>query len=177
MIFKETNIQGLFVVEGKRFEDIRGELIKPYAASFMPENLNLDFKEVWFTKSKKNVIRGMHLQIQPYACEKVISVIDGCVKDVILDLRNGSDTYGQTYDIVLSSDEIKSLYIPTGCAHGYKVISERSIVMYMGTQPNISSCDIGIHWNSFGYNWEIDSPIISDKDKNLEPFIKGTTKF
>lgn len=177
MSYYETNIDGLFVIEGKRFPDLRGELIKPYAEAFMPDGLNLQFKEVWFTKSKKDVIRGMHLQIQPYGCEKVVSAIDGKVLDVILDLRMNSETYGKTFEIVLDSEKMNALYIPQGCAHGYKVLTERSIVMYMGTQPNMSQYDIGIRWNSFGYNWDIKNPIISEKDANLEPFVNGITNY
>jgi dTDP-4-dehydrorhamnose 3,5-epimerase len=176
MSFFKTNIEGLFTIEGKRFVDLRGELIKPFSTNLMPEGLNLNIKEVWFTKSIKNVIRGMHLQIQPYACEKIVSVINGEVLDVILDLRNGSKTYGQTYETQLSAETIKALYIPKGCAHGYKVI-EDSLVMYMGTEVNVSSCDIGIKWNTFGYDWKIDNPILSKKDYDLEPFKYGHTKF
>ena len=177
MNFSETNIKGLYVVEGKRFPDLRGELLKPYSTGFMPEGINLDFKEVWFTKSKLNVIRGMHLQVAPYACEKYVSAVEGAVLDVILDLREGSETYGQTFEIVLSADEPKGLYIPKGCAHGYKVIKDKSIVMYMATEVNVGSCDIGIKYDTFGYDWKINEPILSEKDKTLEPFVFGKTKF
>lgn len=177
MAYIETKIKGLFVIEGKRFQDLRGELVKPYAESFMPEGLNLQFKEVWFTKSKKDVIRGMHLQIHPYGCEKVVSAIDGKVLDVILDLRKESETYGDTFEIILDSDRMNALYIPQGCAHGYKVLTDRSIVMYMGTQPNVGKYDIGIRWDSFGYNWDIENPIISEKDANLIEFVKGETNY
>jgi len=177
MSFVETNIEGLYVVEGKRFCDLRGELVKPYATGFMPEGVNLDFKEVWFTKSKIDVIRGMHLQVAPYACEKYVSAIEGSVMDVILDLRKDSKTYGQTFCTVLSSDEIKGLYIPKGCAHGYKVLTDKSIVMYMATEVNVGTCDIGIKWDSFGFDWGIENPILSEKDQNLQPFINGETSF
>lgn len=177
MSFTETNIKGLYVVEGKKFEDLRGALIKPYSTDFMPENINLDFKEVWFTRSSLNVIRGMHLQVAPFACEKYVSAIEGKVMDVILDLRKDSPTYGQTFKTILSSDEIKGLYIPKGCAHGYKVLTDKSIVMYMATEVNVGKCDIGIKWDSFGFDWEISNPILSDKDLNLEPFEYGKTMF
>ena len=177
MSYIETNIKGLYVIEGKRFTDLRGELVKPYSQDFMPDDLNLNFKEVWFTKSKLNVIRGMHLQVAPFACEKAVSAIEGSVLDVILDLRKDSETYGKTFETVLSSEEIKTLYIPKGCAHGYKVLTDKSIVMYMATEVNVGHCDIGIRWNSFDYDWKTDNPILSEKDLNLEPFIYGKTMF
>ncbi len=177
MAILETKIKGLYVIDGKHFEDIRGDLIKPYSVEFMPEGVNTDFKEVWFTKSKRDVIRGMHLQVAPFACEKAVSAIEGSVLDVILDLRDGSSTYGETFEIELSAENNKVLYIPKGCAHGYKVTADKSIVMYMGTEVNVGKCDIGIRWDSFGYDWKIDKPILSDKDLNLAPFVKGETKF
>ena len=72
---------------------------------------------------------------------------------------------------------MNALYIPQGCAHGYKVLTDRSIVMYMGTQPNVGKYDIGIRWDSFGYNWDIENPIISEKDANLIEFVKGETNY
>ena len=94
-----------------------------------------------------------------------------------MDLRQGSRTYGQTFQTILSSDEIKGLYIPKGCAHGYRVLTDKSIVMYMATEVNVGKCDIGIKWDSFGFDWEISDPILSEKDLNLEPFVYGKTMF
>ncbi len=177
MKLEKTIIDGLFIIDGLNFKDLRGELVKPFSSIWFPDSVNKDIKEVWFTKSKKNVIRGMHLQVAPYPCEKIVSVIDGCVHDVILDLRKNSKTYGKTFDIEMSSDDIKAIYIPTGCAHGYIVLSDKAIVMYMGTEKNVSECEVGLKWNSFGYDWGIENPILSQKDENLEPFILGKIFF
>jgi|LSQX01.2.fsa_nt_gb dTDP-4-dehydrorhamnose 3,5-epimerase/CDP-3, 6-dideoxy-D-glycero-D-glycero-4-hexulose-5-epimerase len=168
-----TLIDGLLVFEGFKFTDLRGSLIKPYSKLFFKdenEEKNLDFKEVWFTKSKKNVIRGMHLQVGEYACEKIVSVIQGKVLDVIIDIRKNSKTYGKVFEIELSDDNNKAVYIPTGCAHGYKVLEDNTIAMYMATEVNMPNYDVGIMWNSFSYNWKIENPIISDKDNNLPSF-------
>jgi dTDP-4-dehydrorhamnose 3,5-epimerase len=173
----ETLIEGLYLVEGKQFTDLRGELIKPYSSNFLKEDLNQAFKEVWFTKSKQNVIRGMHLQVKPFACEKFVSVIDGLILDVIIDIRNGSKTYGQLFKTELSYANNQSLYIPQGCAHGYKVLSPSAIVMYMATEINYSNLDVGIRWDSIGFDWGISNPILSEKDMNLNPFLPGETYF
>lgn len=170
-----TNIDGLLIVEGLVFNDLRGSLVKPYSADFLPENVNHNFKEIWFTKSKLNVIRGMHLQVEPFACEKLVSAICGRVEDVILDLRRGSPTYGRHFSIVLDGNSTTALYIPCGCAHGYKVLEDSSVVMYMATEVNNNSCDIGVLWSSFGYDWKLDSPILSDRDAQLPPFVFGKT--
>lgn len=168
-----TEIEGLFIFDVFKFNDLRGSLIKPFSKSFFKDyenEINLDFKEVWFTKSNKNVIRGMHLQVDDFACEKIVSVIQGKVLDVILDIRKVSKTYGKVFEIELNDDKPKAIYIPVGCAHGYKVLEDNTMTMYMATEVNVPKCDIGIRWNSFGYDWKIEKPIISDKDLNLPLF-------
>ena len=169
MAVNTCNIKGVYIIDGLRFTDNRGELVKPFSTSFMPKDINLDFKETWFTKSKKDVIRGMHLQIEPYACEKLVSAIVGEVRDVLFDIREDSSTYGQTYEIILNGEDTRSVYIPKGVAHGYRVIDD-SVVMYMATEVNVGKCDVGIKWDSFGYDWGIKNPILSDKDMNLPEF-------
>ncbi|HHX66868.1 MAG TPA: dTDP-4-keto-6-deoxy-D-glucose epimerase [Gallicola sp.] len=168
-----TDIEGLLILDGFRFNDLRGSLIKPYSKSFFKgyENkINLDIKETWFTKSHKNVIRGMHLQVGEFACEKIVSVIQGKLLDVILDIRKTSKTYGKVFEIELNEDEPKAIYIPVGCAHGYKVLEDNTMTMYMATEINVPKCDVGIRWNSFNYDWKIEKPIISEKDLNLPLF-------
>ncbi len=174
MIFSKTFIKGLYVIELSIFNDNRGQLLKPFSNSIFieraPGAINTEIKEVWFTKSKLNVIRAMHLQVGALACEKIVSIIKGKVLDVILDVRGNSPTYGKYFEIELSEETPKSLYIPTGCAHGYKVLQDESIVMYMSTQIHSAKDDVGIYYNSFGYDWQLEDPIISEKDTKLPGF-------
>ena len=168
MKIETTKIQGLYVIDVFKFEDERGSLIKPYNyKAYASLGVNLDFKETWFTKSKKDVIRAMHLQIGDEACEKLISVIRGSVIDVVLDLREDSNTFGEYFDINLNDVDPKALYIPKGCAHGYQVIENDTIVMYEATKIHSPKNDTGIKWDSFGYDWKIENPIISKKDEVL----------
>jgi dTDP-4-dehydrorhamnose 3,5-epimerase len=171
-----TKIKDLYVIEGLRFTDSRGELLKPFSESFLKKNshsINSNFKEIWFTKSHKDVIRAMHLQIGEHACEKLVSVINGAVLDVVLDIRPKSVTYGQYLTFELNDMESKSLYIPKGCAHGYKVLLDNSITLYMATDVHDAINDVGIKWDSFGFDWDILNPIMSEKDKNLPTFHKS----
>lgn len=173
MKIKKTEIDGLLVIEGLHFSDNRGELLKPFSESFITESsdlINTTFKEVWFTKSHKNVIRAMHLQTGVLACEKLVSVINGEVLDVILDVRTKSKTFGQYLSFELNDTNSKSLYIPKGCAHGYKVLKNNTITMYMATEIHDPQNDTGIKWDSFGFNWDIKNPIISDRDDKLQEF-------
>ena len=179
MIFNKTNIEGLYTITLNPFHDLRGELLKPFHAEEyrqnLPENINLNIQEVWFTKSKKDVIRAMHLQVGEQACEKIVSIIQGKIDDVILDIREDSPTYGKYFNITLDEKTPQAIYIPVGCAHGYKVLKNNSIVMYMATQLHVAKDDVGIRYDSFGFDWKITNPILSEKDKNLPLF--GAYKF
>ena len=171
MNIHETKIKGLFVIEAIYFEDLRGALIKPFNFDQYDKlGVNLDFKETWFTKSKKDVIRAMHLQIEEMACEKLVSVINGSVLDVVLDLRIDSETYGEYFEIELNDKTPKALYIPKGCAHGYKVLENNTITLYNATKVHSAQHDLGIKWDSFGYDWKIINPNLSEKDKSLIEF-------
>lgn len=173
MRFKKTNIEGLYVINYKKYEDLRGELKKPYSFDEFKKYqiINYNFKEVWFTYSKMNVIRGMHYQTGEKGCEKLVSCIKGKVLDVILDLRINSKTYGEYFSIELCEDDPIALYIPINCAHGYKVMEEGSMMMYMATEIHSPDHDVGVKWDSFGFDWEVnENPIISDKDQSLPNF-------
>jgi dTDP-4-dehydrorhamnose 3,5-epimerase len=171
MKIEKTSIEGLYVINALKFEDLRGALIKPFNyQKYLELNVNLEFKETWFTKSYKNVIRAMHLQIGSEACEKLVSVINGAVLDVVLDLRKDSITYGKYYEIELNDITPKALYIPRGCAHGYKVLKDNTVTMYMATKVHSAKHDLGIKWDSFGFDWNIETPIISEKDRDLIDF-------
>ena len=172
MKIEKTEIEGVYLIEFDIFKDNRGELIKPYTFEKYKEIfINLDFKETWFTKSNKDVIRAMHLQIMEDACEKLVSVINGSVIDVVLDTRKDSATFGKWIEIKLDTKgKGKALYIPIGCAHGYKVLEDNTITLYMATKVHSIKNDTGIKYDSFGYDWNIKIPIISEKDKTLLSF-------
>ena len=180
MNVSKTNIDGLFVIDINPFYDQRGQLFKPFISSFylndVCNGVSINIKEVWFTKSKFNVVRAMHLQTGEFACEKIVAIIQGKVHDVILDMREESATYGNIFDIELSENLPQTLFIPIGCAHGYRVLSDDAIIMYMATQEHSPKDDTGIKYDSFGFDWGIENPIISEKDKNLPPFIKKNIK-
>ncbi|WP_372713634.1 dTDP-4-dehydrorhamnose 3,5-epimerase [Ilyobacter sp.] len=167
----KTEIEGVFIIRKIHIEDERGSFNKIYNEEFFTENeLCSDFKESYYSVSHKNVIRGMHFYIPTCHHEKLINVIRGKIIDVILDLRKESLTYGKYISIELSEKDHYSLYIPKGCAHGYKSMEDDTTVVYNATKCYDSNCDFGISWNSFGFDWGIDSPIMSEKDKNLISF-------
>jgi len=172
MIIK-TDFEGLRVLKCKTIKDRRGFFKKIFNSNQYEDNqLKSDFKEIYYTKSKKNVIRGMHFQIPPYEHCKLVSIVNGEVLDVVLDLRKHSMTYGKFFSIYLREMSDIVIYIPKGFAHGFKSLQDNTVVEYYVTSVYNSEFDCGIRWDSFGFDWQIQNPIISERDKGFPPFIE-----
>ena len=131
--------------------------------------INKEFPFVVFSKSKKNVIRGLHIQTKnPQG--KYLSVLKGEILDVALDLRKTSKTFGKIFKIILSEKNCKSIYIPPGFVHGFLGLGSENIIIYSCTNYRDKNSEIGVKWNDkdLNINWNISSPILSRKDtKNL----------
>lgn len=167
----KTEIEGVFIIENFHASDDRGSFTKTYHKEFFQKNeLCTDFRESYFSVSKKNVIRGMHFQLPPHDHEKLVYVAKGEVIDVILDLRKESRTYGKAISIILNESNQRSVYIPKGLAHGFKSIQDNTIMIYNVSTVYNNKSDFGICYDSFNFNWEVESPIISDRDKALITF-------
>ena len=164
----ETKINGVFLIDNYFASDNRGIFIKSFNKNLFDSNgLDSEFKENYFSFSKKGVIRGMHFQVPPFDQAKLVTVVEGSIIDVILDLRKDSPTYLKFIDIKLSRENNKSVYIPKGLAHGFGVISEKAILNYLVTSEYNSMYDKGVNYNSIGFRWPIENPIISKRDENL----------
>ncbi len=168
--FKETSIEGVFIIEPTVFEDERGYFMETYhAGEFKEAGLDLNFVQDNQSKSKKGVLRGLHFQYtQPQG--KLVRVIKGEVFDVGVDLRKDSPTYGRWEGVLLSEENKKQFYIPEGFAHGFLVLSEEAEFTYKCTNFYKGDDEGGILWNDpeIGIEWpleNIDEVILSDKDK------------
>jgi dTDP-4-dehydrorhamnose 3,5-epimerase/CDP-3, 6-dideoxy-D-glycero-D-glycero-4-hexulose-5-epimerase len=171
MKFTETTIEGLYIIEQNVSKDIRGAFVKNFNdEEFKAVGIECDFKESYYTKSKEDVIRGMHFQTPPYDHSKLITVISGTIIDVVLDIRKDSKTYGKYFHIELSRENRKSLFVPKGLAHGFGVLSEDAIAYYQVSSTYNKEADNGILFNSFNFDWPIDSPIISQRDTSFLSF-------
>ena len=178
MKFTETRFRGLYVVETFLKSDTRGKLCKTYNEdSFHKGGVFPEFKEFLYTVTGPGVIRGMHFQTPPYEQDKLVFVIKGSVVDVVVDLRKDSVSYGEYFDVELTDKNGRALYVPKGFAHGFKSLCEENIVGYLITSVFSEEHDGGIRWDSFGYEWNFTSPILSDKDKNLEPLEEFDSPF
>ncbi|TNF47209.1 MAG: dTDP-4-dehydrorhamnose 3,5-epimerase [Bacteroidetes bacterium] len=174
MIFTETFIKGLFVIEPKVFGDSRGYFMETFKLDLFQKETGFsgEFVQENESMSSKNVLRGLHFQKPPFAQGKLVRVVQGSVLDVAVDIRKGSPTYGQYYSILLSAENKKQFWIPEGFAHGFASLEDQTIFQYKCTNfysPENEGC---ISWNDhdLGISWEIDDPNISEKDKNGVPF-------
>lgn len=164
-------LSDVFLIKQDSFLDLRGSFIKTFhAQTFSDYGLETDFRESFYSVSKKNVIRGMHFQSPPYDHTKLVYVVEGEIRDVVLDVRKGSPSYGKSIIETLSDSNHCSLYIPKGFAHGFYVCSDIAKVVYMQSSEYNSEHDSGIRWNSFGLDWEVENPILSERDQNLMRF-------
>ncbi|MDB3894723.1 dTDP-4-dehydrorhamnose 3,5-epimerase [Candidatus Pelagibacter sp.] len=161
----QTNFKDLIIIKNDTYKDKRG-----YFKELLKESLvkrKFPFQVMSF--SKKNVIRGLHMQ-QEKTQGKFISVIKGKIYDVVVDLRKKSKTFGKKYSIILSDQNSKSLYIPEGFAHGFCALEKENYVVYNCTNYRNKNSEIGIKYNDkkLKIRWPTKSPILSKKDcKNL----------
>jgi len=177
----KTDIEGLFILEPRIFEDTRGKFIKTFTDEFFKDNnLNINIKETYYSISNKDVIRGMHFQTPPYDHIKLVYVPFGSITDVVLDIREKSDTYGKYFSLKLSSDNGKILIIPKGFAHGFKSLEDNTNVTYMQTSCYSANNDEGIRYDSFEFDWDCNKPELSTRDLSFQsldefktPFTKG----
>jgi len=162
----KTNIKGIKIFKTKIFYDNRGSFKEVYKKKLLP---NKKFIFDCVSNSKKNVLRGLHLQtINSQA--KFLSVIKGEIFDVLVDLRKNSKTFGKNFSIHLSNKSYSSIYIPEGFAHGFCCLETENIVYYGCSNYRQKDSEIGILWNDkdLKIKWPIKEPILSDKDsKNI----------
>ena len=162
-MIKKSKFKDLVIISNTTFKDKRGyfkELLKE-------KKLKKRFPFLVMSFSKKNVIRGLHLQ-KKNSQGKFISVIKGKIFDVVVDLRKNSKTYGKYLSTILSEKNSKSIFIPPGFAHGFCALSKENYVVYSCTKYRDEKSEIGIKFNDqdLKINWPIKKPIISTKDKN-----------
>ena len=164
MKIKKTYLSGLKIIISKNFYDNRGYFRETFRNNYLKKK---DFIFWCMSKSKKNVVRGLHLQ-NKFQQDKFVSVVKGKIFDVVVDLRKKSKTYGKKYSIILSEENSKSLYIPAGFAHGFCGLNKENIVFYGCTNYWSKENEVGILWNdkTLKIKWPINNPIVSKKDKN-----------
>lgn len=172
----KTDIDGLVILEPKVFKDARGYFFESFHKQKLTDHgIEYSFSQDNESRSAYGVIRGLHYQKEPWAQTKLIRVIEGVIYDVAVDIRAGSDSYGQWYGLELSADNHLQLLVPAGFAHGFSVLSDFATVLYKCDTYYHPASEAGIHFQDpdLRIDWKIDpdKAVISEKDRVL-PYLK-----
>ncbi len=182
MPFTQTTIPGLLVFEPKVFEDSRGYFFESFNQEvFKAAGIDMDFVQDNQSSSQYGVIRGLHYQLHPYAQTKLIRVLLGKILDVAVDIRKNSLTFGKSFSIELSAENKKQLFIPSGFAHGFSVLSDHAEVFYKCDSFYNKESEAGILFNDplLNIDWliPVGKQIISEKDIQLPVFAECKNNF
>jgi len=160
-------LDGLLVIEPRVHRDVRGCFLEAWHRERYAEiGLPAAFVQDNVSTSRRAVLRGLHYQVgRPQG--KLVSVVQGEIFDVAVDIRPGSPSFGRWFGVCLSSETGRQLYVPEGFAHGFLVLSETAVVYYKCTAAYMPEGDRSIRWNdaAIGVEWPLPDPILSDKDR------------
>jgi dTDP-4-dehydrorhamnose 3,5-epimerase len=181
MEYIKTEIEGVFIIEPRVFNDARGYFFE----AWKQEEFNANVGEVNFiqdneSKSSFGVLRGLHYQKGALSQAKLVRVIKGKVLDVAVDIRKSSPTFGQYVMAELSEANKRQFFIPRGFAHGFLVLSDEAVFTYKVDNPYAPQAEAGIRWNDpeIGIAWPIDSVQVLTSEKDLkQPFLKDAELF
>jgi dTDP-4-dehydrorhamnose 3,5-epimerase len=170
MIFRETELNGAFLIEPERLEDNRGFFARAWCRKeFMAHGLTgaLVQSNISFNK-RTGTLRGMHFQTAPYEEAKLVRCTKGAVYDVIIDLRPDSSTFLRWIAAELTAENHKMLYVPENFAHGYQTLADNTEVFYQVSQFYSPGSEQGLRYNdpTFGIKWPMDVQVISHKDRS-----------
>ena len=172
----DTNIPGLKIIEYKNFEDNRGFFQELYKiSSFKKMDINHNFVQDNISSSKINVVRGLHYQEGKFAQAKLVFVVKGEIFDVVVDLRNNSESFGQHKSFTIKEGDNRALLIPKGFAHGFCSLKSETLVFYKNDNEYSPSHSKGIIWNDkiLAIDWPVKNPILSEIDSNFPKFDAG----
>jgi dTDP-4-dehydrorhamnose 3,5-epimerase len=162
----ETALSGALILEPQVFGDARGFFYESYnEAKYRAAGVDHRFVQSNVSRSARGVLRGLHYQ-WPNPQGKLVSVLEGEVYDVAVDIRRGSPTFGQSIGVMLTADNHRHFWVPEGFAHGFCVLSEFATFTYQCTALYDAKADAGIRWNDadLGIDWPLSAPLLSDKD-------------
>lgn len=174
MIFAETPLAGAFVIEPERLEDTRGFFARTWCErEFEARGLETRIAQcsTSFNK-KKGTLRGMHYQVPPAAETKIIRCTRGSLYDVIIDLRSGSPTFTRHFAAVLTAENCKMLYVPTGFAHGFQTLEDDTEVLYQMSEFYSPDHARGVRWDDpvFAIRWPENERTIVERDGSYPDF-------
>lgn len=181
MDYKKTEINGVYIIEPRVYDDARGYFFEAWKKSEFEEHIGkIEFVQDNESKSSYGVLRGLHFQKGACSQAKLVRVIKGCVVDVAVDLRKSSPTFGKHVMVELSDVNKRQFFIPRGFAHGFLVLSDEAIFTYKVDNPYAPQADGGVRWNDpeLGIEWPIDLSQVKTSEKDLKlPFLCDVEPF
>jgi dTDP-4-dehydrorhamnose 3,5-epimerase len=163
--FEDTPIAGVKIWNPPVFTDARGDFFKTFHEELFAEaGVRFVLREQFFSTSRKGVLRGMHFQAPPSEHDKIVTCLSGSALDVVVDIRGGKD-FGRAHAAMLSAENRKTLYIPAGVAHGFLALEDNTLMQYMVSSVHNPACDSGFRWDSFGFSWPVENPLVSERDR------------
>lgn len=168
MIFTETKLKGAYIIDVKRLEDERGFFGRSYCQKEFEEyGLNTSMVQTNVSyNAKKGTLRGMHMQVAPFEETKLVRCTRGAIYDVIVDMREGSETFKQWIGVELGADSYRMLYVPEGFAHGFITLKDNTDVTYQVTQFYTAGSERGYRFDDpeIGIIWPTEPLLVSEKD-------------
>ncbi|MFP4164696.1 MAG: dTDP-4-dehydrorhamnose 3,5-epimerase [Chitinispirillaceae bacterium] len=181
MEFTRTDLDGVFLIKPKVFNDTRGFFLESYSTEkFKDAGIECAFVQDNHSRSnQKGVVRGLHFQKPPYAQSKLVRVTRGAVWDVVVDLRKSSPTFGKWRGFELSERNFHMLFVPRGFAHGFCTLEPDSEMQYKVDNLYAPDYDAGIIWDApeLAISWPVNNPVLSDKDAKLPSFKQMNSPF
>ncbi|NUZ08202.1 dTDP-4-dehydrorhamnose 3,5-epimerase family protein [Piscinibacter koreensis] len=183
MEFADELLPGARFVRLKRFDDARGSFVKTFSRSLfeaaiagMPGGEPFELSEEFYSTSARDVIRGMHFQVPPHDHVKLVYCASGAVLDVLVDLRRGPG-YGKVASVRLDAAAPSLLVIPKGVAHGFRSLTDDSLMVYKTSTEHSPAHDQGIRWDSLDFAWDCPAPVISARDRAHPPLAEFESPF
>lgn len=179
----QTPLLGLIILKPKRFQDCRGFFCEAYSKRRLAEaGIDVDFVQDNLSVSEiRGTLRGLHFQKNPRAQVKLVSAIKGAARDVVVDLRQRSPSFGKNFSVVISAEEGNQIFVPVGFAHGFLTLEPDTMLSYKVSNYYSPEHDFGIRFDDprLGIDWGFDpaSIITSDKDQQLPLFDPKTCYF
>ena len=175
MEFIKTEIEGVFIIQPKVFEDARGYFFEAWKKAEFDEHVGkVEFIQDNESKSSFGVLRGLHYQRGEFSQAKLVRVISGRVLDVAVDLRRQSPTFGRYVMTELSAENKRQFFIPRGFAHGFLVLSDEAVFTYKVDNVYAPQAEASIRWDDeqIGIKWPIETSLVllSEKDRHARPF-------
>jgi dTDP-4-dehydrorhamnose 3,5-epimerase len=162
---RPTAVVGCFELELQPALDARGGFLKIFQSSVLAGvGLPFEVRELFVTRSRRDVVRGLHFQGPPSDVAKLVACVEGSVLDAVVDLRVGSPTYREHCAVELSPERANAMFVPHGCAHGFLATSDDAVMLYAQSGEYDAEHEGGVLWSSVGIDWPVTEPVLSERD-------------